>query len=113
MVSSLLYFWEGEGEVKVFSLLLQETATAEYMPPAPREGRKAVLSTTLNNETALVQHSEHTQQNALKINIHCSLKLTPITIPTSLPSLALTSSESSGSFACPVAGHGLRGNHPC
>ena len=82
----MLYFWEGEGEVKVFSLLLQETAAAEYMPPAPREGRKAVLSPTLNNETALVQHSEHTQQNALKINIHCSLKLTPITIPTSLPS---------------------------
>lgn len=73
MVSSLLYFWEGDGEGEVLSLRLQETATAEYMPSASRGGgRKAVLSTTLNNETASVQHSEHTQQNALKINIQCS-----------------------------------------
>lgn len=48
----------------MFSLLLQETPSAKYVPTA-LEGRGRGLSTTPNNETALVQHSEYANNKML------------------------------------------------
>ena len=59
-----LHLGRGGGGGEVFSLLLQETPSAKYVPTA-LEGRGRGLSTTPNNETALVQHSEYANNKML------------------------------------------------
>ena len=114
VVSSLLYFWEGDGEGEVLSLRLQETATAEYMPSASRGGGERQFSLP-HLTMRLPQFSiVNTHNKMLSKSIFNALNnQRPPPSPLHSPLLARTSSESSGSFACPVAGRGRRGNRPC